>query len=117
MLRLVFLVLTLLLGTLHPVLAERRVAFVAGINDYPNLPQEKQLQRAVTDAETVGDALQSLGFQVTRITRGVTQETFLRRFGEFVRALEPGDTALFFYAGHGIALDGANYLIPSDIPA
>jgi hypothetical protein len=30
--------------------------------------------------------------------------------------LEPGDLAFFFYAGHGVSIDGANYLLPSDIP-
>jgi uncharacterized caspase-like protein len=65
----------------------------------------------------VGDALAASGFKVTRVTRGVTQEVFLRRFGEFVRDIEPGDTALLFYAGHGIAIDGSNCLLPSDIPA
>jgi uncharacterized caspase-like protein len=117
MLRLLLVALTLLVGALHPALAEQRVAFVAGINDYPNLPREKQLERAVADAETVGDALAALGFKVTRVTRGVTREAFLRRFVEFARDIEPGDTALLFYAGHGITIDGTNYLLPSDIPA
>src|SRR5207244_2015554 len=58
----------------------------------------------------------ALGFSVTRITREVTQENFLRRFGEFTRQISPGDTAVLFYAGHGIGLDGTNYLIPADVP-
>jgi hypothetical protein len=48
--------------------AERRLAFVAGIDRYPNLPRDMQLERAVADAEAVGDALAPLGFQVTRLT-------------------------------------------------
>jgi len=117
MLRPIVLACVLVLPALQPALGERRLAFVAGMNDYPNLPRDRQLQRAVKDAETVGDTLQALGFQVTRVTRSVTQEAFLRGFGAFVRGIEPGDTALFFFAGHGIALDGTNYLIPSDIPS
>src|SRR5690348_1779310 len=94
----------LLLGAAHPAQAERRLAFVAGINEYPSLPRDMQLERAVRDAETVADALQGLGFQVTRLTRGVTLTGFLAAFGAFTRTIEPGDTALFFFAGHGIAL-------------
>ena len=53
---------------------------------------------------------------VTRLTRDATHEAFLRRFGEFVSSIEPGDTVLFFFAGHGNALGNSNYLIPADIP-
>jgi hypothetical protein len=101
---------------IQPAWAERRVAFVAGIDTYPNLPREMQLECAVADAVAMGDALQSLGFTVTRVTRDVTQETFLRRFGGVTHQIEAGDTALFFFAGHGIGLDGTNYLVPADVP-
>ena len=100
----------------QPVWAERRLAFVSGINNYPNLPKELQLQRAVADAETVGDALQALGFAVTRVIGEATQEGFLRRFEEFTHGIDAGDTAVFFFAGHGIGLDGTNYLLPADVP-
>ena len=105
-----------LLALAAPAQAERRLAFVAGVNAYPNLPAGMQLQRAVIDAETVADTLQSLGFQVTRLTEGVTLTGFLAAFGAFAKGIEPGDMALFYFAGHGIALDNTNYLIPADIP-
>jgi uncharacterized protein len=96
--------------------AERRFAFVAGIDRYPNLSRDMQLERAVADAEAVGDALASLGFQVTRLTGDVSQATFLRRFRTFAQDVQRGDTVLFFFSGHGIGLDGANYLLPADVP-
>jgi Caspase domain len=96
--------------------AERRLAFVAGIDRYPSLPATMQLERAVADAEAVGDALGPLGFQVTRLTGDVSQATFLRRFRIFAQSVKRGDTALFFFSGHGIGLDGANYLLPADVP-
>ena len=37
----------------------------------------------------------------------------------FIKAvtIKPGDTAALFFAGHGVAISGVNYLIPSDVPA
>jgi uncharacterized caspase-like protein len=98
----------------EPAMANK-LAFVAGINDYPNLPRDRQLERAVSDAEAVGDALESVGFKVTRLIKGATLEGFLRDFGQFTRAIEPGDTAVLFFAGHGVALNDGNYLIPADM--
>ena len=39
------------------------------------------------------------------------------KLAEFTARLEPGDTAALFFAGHGVAIAGVNYLIPSDVPA
>jgi carboxyl-terminal processing protease len=112
-----FLIIVWLVGALlGPAAAQSKLAFVAGINDYPNLAHDQQLQRAVNDAESVGDALQSLGFTVTRVTSGATLDNLIRRFSEFTHAVKPGDTVLFFFAGHGVALDDGNYLIPADVP-
>ena len=96
--------------------AERRLAFVAGVNAYSNLPANMQLERAVADAETVSTTLQELGFSVTKLTAGVTHEAFLRRFGAFTAQIEPGDTVLVFFAEHGVGLGGTNYLLPADVP-
>jgi caspase domain-containing protein len=97
--------------------AERRLAFVAGIDRYPNLPRDMQLERAVADAEAVGNALAPIGFQVTRLTGDVSQATFLRRFRIFAQGVQRGDTVLFFFSGHGVGLDGANYLLPPMSPS
>jgi hypothetical protein len=110
------LVAWLIAGLAMPACAQSKLAFVAGIDRYPNLPADRQLERAVNDAEAVGDALSSLGFTVTRVTSAATLDNLLRRFGEFTSTIRPGDTAVFFFAGHGVALDDGNYLIPADIP-
>ncbi|MGY2050293.1 caspase family protein [Methylobacterium sp. JK268] len=114
-LRLFLLVCALLAAA--PACAESRLAFVVGVDTYPNLGPGAALERPVADARAVGGALESVGFRVTLLTASVTQETFLRRFSAFAEQVQPGDTALFYFAGHGIALQGTNYLIPSDIPA
>ncbi|GLS44911.1 caspase family protein [Methylobacterium brachythecii] len=94
-----------------------RLAFVVGIGSYQNLGSGAQLARPPADAQAVGDTLQGLGFRVTLLSNAVTQETFLRRFSIFADQVQAGDTALVYFAGHGIAIQGTNYLLPSDIPA
>jgi uncharacterized protein YecT (DUF1311 family) len=99
--------------------AESKLAFVVGIDAYPNLGEESQLQRAANDAETVGDSLGSLGFTVTKVVAPAETglDAILAGFGRFASTISPGDTVVFFYAGHGVSLDDGTYLLPSDIPA
>ncbi|GJD54674.1 caspase family protein [Methylobacterium dankookense] len=97
--------------------AADRFAFVVGVDAYPNLGAAAQLERPVADAGAVAAALTQVGFRVTLLSGTVTQEGMLRRFGSFAEAVRPGDTAVVYFAGHGIALQGTNFLLPSDIPA
>ena len=99
-----------------PAFADKR-AFVVGVNSYPRLAAEMQLLRPIADATAVGDTLRKLGFQVTVLTNDVTQRNFWRSFDAFKAAILPGDTVMFFFAGHGASIEGANYLIPGDIEA
>jgi hypothetical protein len=75
-----------------------------------------QLERAIADADAVGDALQTLGFDVTRVTQSQTLSAILAAFEKFKSKIKTGDTVLIYYAGHGISLDDGNYLVPSDVP-
>ncbi len=97
--------------------AADRLAFVVGIDTYPALGAAARLERPAADARTVAAALEQVGYQVTLISGDVKQEAMLRRFGSFADRVRPGDTALVYFAGHGIALQGTNYLLPSDVPA
>lgn len=96
-----------------PAHAAKRVALVIGNNDYRNVPK---LQKAVNDARTMGDTLKQLGFSVM-IAENQTRQAFSQTLLAFDNALEPGDTAFFFYAGHGFEIAGQNYLLPTDVPA
>jgi hypothetical protein len=100
-------------GFALPVHAEKRVALVIGNNDYRNVPK---LLKAVNDARTMGDTLKQLGFSVM-IAENQTRQQFSETLLAFDRAIEPGDTAFFFYAGHGFEIAGQNYLLPTDVPA
>lgn len=93
--------------------AAKRVALVVGNNDYRNI---SKLQKAVADARTMGDALKKLGFQVM-VAENQNRQSFSETLLAFDRALEKGDTAFFFYAGHGFEIAGQNFLLPIDVPA
>jgi uncharacterized caspase-like protein len=103
----------LLLVSASPAHAEKRVALVIGNNDYKNVPK---LQKAVNDARTMGDALKQLGFSVM-VAENQNRQQFSQTLLAFDNAVEPGDTAFFFYAGHGFEIAGQNYLLPTDVPA
>src|SRR5437588_10362749 len=96
-----------------PAHAEKRVALVIGNNDYRNVPK---LQKAVNDARTMGDTLKQLGFTVM-VAENQTRQAFSQTLLAFDKAVEPGDTAFFFYAGHGFEIAGQNFLLPTDVPA
>jgi len=102
-------------GLATPAWAEKRVALVIGNDLYPNLPADRQLKKAANDATTVADALRSLGFDIVLGTN-LGRQGMVDRLAVFTSRLEPGDTAAVFYAGHGVAIAGVNYLVPSDVP-
>src|ERR1700753_4048203 len=102
-----------LLAMSAPAKAEKRVALVIGNNDYRNVPK---LQKEVNDARAMGDTLKQLGFSVM-LAENQTRQAFSETLLAFDRAIEPGDTAFFFYAGHGFEIAGQNFLLPIDVPA
>jgi uncharacterized caspase-like protein len=102
-----------LLALAPPAHAEKRVALVIGNNDYKNVPK---LQKAVNDARTMGETLKQLGFSVM-VAENQTRQAFSESLLAFDAAVGPGDTAFFFYAGHGFEIAGQNFLLPTDVPA
>src|SRR5262245_50027947 len=90
--------------------AEKRVALVIGNAGYQNA---SVLKNPKNDAIDVAATLTRLGFEVVE---GVdldkrSMERTIRQFGT---KLSRADIALFFYAGHGLQVDGQNYLVPVD---
>jgi hypothetical protein len=96
-----------------PAHAEKRVALVVGNNDYKHVPK---LQKAVNDARTMGDTLKQLGFTVM-VAENQTRQAFSQTLLAFDKSVEAGDTAFFFFAGHGFEIAGQNFLLPTDVPA
>lgn len=91
---------------------EKRLALVVGNANYIGQSLNK-LSNPVNDANAMTSNLQKLGFDVITITDGtlVEMREALRNFG--IR-LKSYDVGLFFYAGHGIQIDGENYILPTN---
>ena len=91
--------------------ADKRVAFVVGNGAYKNVAP---LPNPAIDAKVDGQALlRNVGFDVVEGTN-LTRDKMTERLLEFGKKAEGADVALFFYAGHGIAINGTNYLLPVD---
>jgi formylglycine-generating enzyme required for sulfatase activity len=103
------------MGLPDAALAQKRVAFVVGTDKYDNVDKTRQLQRAVNDARAVGAAFKALGFEVIA-AENLTRGQFNNEWQKFLDKLAAGDTAAIYYAGHGVEIEGLNFLLPRDIP-
>ena len=90
--------------------ADGRVALVIGNSAYAAIGE---LPNPGNDAADVGAALGRLGFAVTTV-RDADQARFNEALQAFTRESVGADVALVFYAGHGLEMDGVNYLVPVD---
>jgi hypothetical protein len=107
--------LTALVALVTAAVAESKYAFVVGIDRYDNLPPSAQLKKAIGDARAMGDTLAALGYNVTSVI-DPTRGQFVARWYQFLDQVRPGDTLAFVFSGHGVELEGANFLIPRDVP-
>jgi hypothetical protein len=91
--------------------AERRVALIIGNSAYRNA---SPLPNTINDANSIAALFRSVGFEVvnSRTELGVLE--FKRAVREFLITAETADIAVVYYAGHGIEVNGANFLIPVD---
>ena len=90
--------------------ADRRVAFVVGNGAYKNVTT---LPNPPVDAKAMAGVLRNAGFDVVEGIN-LTRDKMTERLLEFGKKTQGADVAVFFYAGHGIAVDGTNYLLPVD---
>jgi hypothetical protein len=90
--------------------ADKRVAFVVGNGTYKNVAA---LPNPAIDAKSMAGVLRNIGFDVVEGTN-LTRDKMTERLLEFGKKAQGADVALFFYAGHGIAINGTNYLLPID---
>src|SRR5437016_2749989 len=90
--------------------AEKRVAFVVGNGAYKNVAP---LPNPSVDAKAMAATLRNVGFEVVEGSN-LTRDKMTERLLDFGKKAQGADVALFFYAGHGIAISGTNYLLPVD---
>ncbi|WP_050404769.1 caspase family protein [Bradyrhizobium embrapense] len=109
--RLLLAVAALLLIVSQPAFAEKRVALVLGNSAYRNTAA---LANPVNDASVMATTLKNAGFDVVDFRKDLPAVETRRALREFADLARDADIALVYYAGHGIEVDGANYLIPVD---
>ena len=93
----------------QPGAGERRVALVIGNGDYAFSP----LRNPASDAKDVAATLRRLGFEVD-LREDAGRRSMRESIRGFVLRARSYDVRLFYYAGHGVQVNGKNYLIPTD---
>jgi len=92
---------------------EQRVALVIGNANYQTAPK---LANPGNDAQSMSQLLNSAGFEVTQAT-DLTRKDMVRVVQDFTAKVAergPGTVAMIYYAGHGVQIEGENYLLPVD---
>jgi len=87
--------------------AEKRVALVIGNGAYATSP----LKNPVNDAHDLATVLRGLGFEVIH-RENIDRIEMRAAVRDFSRRIRQGGVGLFYFAGHGVQVDGSNYLIP-----
>lgn len=90
--------------------AEKKVALIIGNSNYKHVTP---LPNPMRDAQAMARMLEKIGFTVVMGT-DLDREAMADKLRLFAAKADNADTVLYFYAGHGIQLDGKNYLIPTD---
>jgi tetratricopeptide (TPR) repeat protein len=89
----------------------RRVALVIGNSAYKNVPALANPQK---DASAIATSLRNIGFETVTLSIDATREKLIDGLRAFADESEKADWAIVYYAGHGIEVNGQNYLIPTD---
>src|SRR6266478_889274 len=94
-----------------PTVPERRVALVIGNSAYQTVGG---LRNTANDARAIAEVLKADGFTSVRIILDMTRASMIASLNEFQREADTSDWAVVYYAGHGMEVSGANYLVPID---
>jgi hypothetical protein len=105
------LIVLLALLSAAPAAAEKRIALVVGNSAYQNITR---LDNPRNDAMLMADTLSGLGFTLIggRAQLDLDKAALDTGVQNFGRQIQGADVALFYYAGHGVQVNGSNYLVP-----
>ena len=95
----------------EPALADKRVALVIGNSAYQNVVK---LANPANDAAAMTETLKTANFDIVEARRDLKATEMRRTLRDFADKARDADVALVYFAGHGIEVDGTNYLIPTD---
>ena len=91
--------------------AEKRAALVIGNASYRNVPS---LPNPLNDAKEIAALFRAAGFSVVEVRRDLGISEMRRAISDFAEVASDVDVAVIYFAGHGIEVDGLNYIIPVD---
>ena len=91
--------------------ADKRIALVVGNSQYQNVVP---LSNPVNDAAAIADMFKKAGFDVVDSRRDLGNAEMRRALRDFTDKARDADIAVIYYAGHGIEVNGVNYLVPID---
>jgi hypothetical protein len=91
--------------------ADKRIALVIGNSAYQTVPR---LPNPAKDAAAMGDMLRKAGFNIVTARQDVAINDMRKLVRDFAAEASDADVAVVFYAGHGIEINGTNYLLPVD---
>ena len=106
-----FLAVAVLAATVVAAHADKRVALVIGNSAYKNV---NRLKNPANDAAAIVAVFKAAGFDSVDLRQDLNVVEMRRALREFGNKTRDADVAVIYYAGHGIELDGTNYLIPVD---
>ena len=106
-----FFLLAALLLACRPASAEKRVALVIGNSNYKGAAA---LPNPANDAAAVAQTLKGAGFDLVESKLDLRAADMRRALRDFADQARDADIAIIYYAGHGIEMDGTNYLLPTD---
>jgi hypothetical protein len=87
---------------------KKRVALIVGNSNYENYPD---LRNPTNDAQAIGTILRRLDFKVS-VGLDLDATAFRKTIQSFLDDIDQDTVALFFYAGHGVQVNGLNYMLP-----
>lgn len=100
-----------LILTASGAVADQRMALVIGNSAYQRAPR---LANAANDAGLLAETFKKAGFSVVEARNDLTAQEMRRALRDFGAKARSADIAVIYYAGHGIEIDGNNYLVPVD---
>jgi hypothetical protein len=97
--------------TVEPGKLGRRVALVIGNADYQSASRLKNPQH---DADVIAATLRAMGFEIVTVANDSTRERMVDALRTFSSEAAKADWAVVYYSGHGMEVNGTNYLVPVD---
>jgi uncharacterized caspase-like protein len=92
-------------------LADKRVALVIGNSNYQNVPA---LANPANDAAAITEMFRKASFDVVESRRDLKYMEMRRALRDFTEKARGADIAVVYFAGHGLEVDGTNYIVPVD---